>query len=238
MKTTLSVLLLALSMPALGFPLNDSLSVTFSGDTTKIWDKGAHENCGARFNYSIAFLDSNDIVITEIDTSKEKMHCLCYFDLCIPLGLGHDTMEVTVYRAYEVQFGYPKDTTIYIGSLRFLPPGQSPVGHYLYQSLCYYPPVGVPFGNQGFQKDPMVTNNYPNPFNLSTRIRFTIPQATHVKVSVFDPLGRELTVLTEGAMSAGSHEMVFLAEGLSSGLYYYRIMAGPHSRLGKMLLLK
>ena len=238
MKQFSFLLLLAFGTPALGLAFTDTLSVAFSGDTVKIWDRGAHENCAARFDYSIGFLDSNEIVITETDTVKDKAYCLCYFDLCIALGLGHDTMEVSVYRAYQTRFGYPKDTTIHIGSLRFVPPAEGTVSHSLYQSLCYYPPVGVSGGNQQLPAEPVVSNNYPNPFNPSTTIRFTLPHETRVKISVYDPLGRELRVLTEGPLSAGDHEMIFRAEGLPSGLYYYRIMAGRYSITNKMLLVK
>jgi hypothetical protein len=69
--------------------------------------------------------------------------------------------------------------------------------------------------------------NYPNPFNPTTTIRYSLPAASEVKVAVFDVLGREITVLTNGRSEAGVHELTFDASGLSSGVYVCRLHARP-----------
>jgi hypothetical protein len=65
--------------------------------------------------------------------------------------------------------------------------------------------------------------NYPNPFNPSTTIRYTMPEAGNVTVQVFDVLGRHVTSLALGAQPAGEREVVFDARNLSSGVYLYQV---------------
>lgn len=67
--------------------------------------------------------------------------------------------------------------------------------------------------------------NYPNPFNPSTMIRYELPAASSVKLTVYDLLGREVSVLVDGAQDAGVHEARFDGRQLSSGVYFYRMEA-------------
>jgi hypothetical protein len=71
--------------------------------------------------------------------------------------------------------------------------------------------------------------NYPNPFNPSTTISFTIPQAQHVSLVVFDALGREVATLVDSELGSGTHTVTFDGQNLSSGVYIYRIRAGDAS---------
>ncbi|HYE95926.1 MAG TPA: T9SS type A sorting domain-containing protein [Rubricoccaceae bacterium] len=70
---------------------------------------------------------------------------------------------------------------------------------------------------------------YPNPFNPATRIGFDLPEAADVRLAVYDVLGREVAVLAEGRHTAGTHEVVFDAAGLPSGVYVYRLEAGAQT---------
>ena len=80
--------------------------------------------------------------------------------------------------------------------------------------------------------------SYPNPFNPSTRIRFALPETEKVTLSVYDISGRMVATLIDGYREAGSHEAVFEAKGIASGLYIYRIEAGSNHASGKIMLLK
>ncbi len=80
--------------------------------------------------------------------------------------------------------------------------------------------------------------NYPNPFNPQTVIPYVLPSTSEVRLTVYDVLGREVTVLVDGTMAAGRHEVVFEAGNLPSGVYLYRIEAGSFSTVRQMLLLK
>jgi hypothetical protein len=81
-------------------------------------------------------------------------------------------------------------------------------------------------------------NNYPNPFNPSTTIQYSLPTAVYVRLAVYDMLGREVAVLADGRQSAGQHEVCFNARGLAGGTYFYRLETAQSSRLRKMLLIK
>ncbi len=80
--------------------------------------------------------------------------------------------------------------------------------------------------------------NYPNPFNPVTRIRYTIAEPANVRLSVYDALGRQVTVLVSEQQSPGSYDVPFDASRLSSGMYIYRITAGEFTRTRQMLLVK
>ena len=67
--------------------------------------------------------------------------------------------------------------------------------------------------------------NYPNPFNPSTIIKYDLPKASEVLLSVYDLLGREVTVLVNEKREAGYHSVTFNASGLSTGVYFYRLRA-------------
>ncbi len=81
-------------------------------------------------------------------------------------------------------------------------------------------------------------SNYPNPFNANTTIRFTIPQSGYVTLKVFDVLGREIRVIANGILPAGSYERVFNADGLPSGIYFARLSMGNRCQMKKMVLLR
>lgn len=80
--------------------------------------------------------------------------------------------------------------------------------------------------------------NYPNPFNASTVIRYSLPSASDVTFEIYDFLGRKVETLVQGEQSAGYHQVVWDASDHSSGLYFYRIRAEGNDASGKMLLLK
>ena len=80
--------------------------------------------------------------------------------------------------------------------------------------------------------------NYPNPFNPQTTIRFSVPEASVVKLVVFDVLGREVRVLVDGTREAGTHEVVFEAGDLPSGTYLVRLETPQGSFVQTMQLVK
>lgn len=80
--------------------------------------------------------------------------------------------------------------------------------------------------------------NYPNPFNPSTTIKYELPQSSLVKLSVYDLLGREVSLLVNERKEAGYHQVKFDGSGLSSGVYVYRLQAGDFTQAQLLLLLK
>jgi hypothetical protein len=98
--------------------------------------------------------------------------------------------------------------------------------------------VGVDEDEDGIPAQFALEQNYPNPFNPSTKITYTLPTASHVTLSVYDILGREISMLVNEKKEAGLHEVKFDGTGLSSGVYFYRLTAGTFVQARKLLLLK
>lgn len=80
--------------------------------------------------------------------------------------------------------------------------------------------------------------NYPNPFNPVTKISYDIPIGSNVKITISDLLGREVFVLINEYMPAGTHSVNFNADNLSSGVYFYKLESGEFIDSKKMLLIK
>jgi|GEM_PF-552032 len=83
-----------------------------------------------------------------------------------------------------------------------------------------------------------LSQNFPNPFNPSTQIKFALPAEGHVTLKVFDILGKEVAVLVDDYKDAGYHQVAFNASNLPSGIYIYRIEANSFAQTRKMLLVK
>jgi len=83
-----------------------------------------------------------------------------------------------------------------------------------------------------------LSQNYPNPFNPVTKIRFDLPRAGFVKLTVFDALGREVETLVYEHQSPGTYEASFNASQYASGVYFYRLTADGFTETKRMILLK
>jgi hypothetical protein len=80
--------------------------------------------------------------------------------------------------------------------------------------------------------------NYPNPFNPSTLIKYSVPESGFVKLSVYNLIGEEVSVLVNKVVDAGFYEAAFNAANLPSGIYFYRLQAGDYVETKKMVLMK
>ena len=85
--------------------------------------------------------------------------------------------------------------------------------------------------------------NYPNPFNAETRIAFTLPQPTRVRIVVYNALGQSVRTLLSSDIVAGRHELTWDGRndrgiGLASGVYFYRLYAKDRVRSGSLVLLR
>lgn len=103
--------------------------------------------------------------------------------------------------------------------------------------------VRIENSDGGTPKEFSLSQNFPNPFNPSTTIRFELPEPGFVNLKVFDGLGREVATLLNGETPAGTHQVTLdlLSSRLfhlSTGIYYYRLTAGSFSQTRRMILLK
>ena len=83
-----------------------------------------------------------------------------------------------------------------------------------------------------------LSQNYPNPFNPTTTIQYDLPQDSHVKLNVYDILGRIVLTLVDQEKRAGTYKFTYNYSQLSSGIYFYRIFTDKYQSTKKMLLLK
>jgi rhamnogalacturonan endolyase len=90
---------------------------------------------------------------------------------------------------------------------------------------------GVPLRYQLYQ-------NYPNPFNPTTNITYTVKQRERVKLAVYNVLGKEVATLLDKTQNPGEYTITFNANGLTSGIYYYRLQTKTQTITRKMVLLK
>ncbi len=113
--------------------------------------------------------------------------------------------------------------------------GYGPNGGYLQKYAII---TGVPRETSGIPKNFGLSQNYPNPFNPTTRIEYRVPSISYVVLTVYDVLGREVAVLVNEEKSAGNYSVVFNANNLPSGIYFYRLQAGNFTETKKMILVK
>jgi photosystem II stability/assembly factor-like uncharacterized protein len=83
-----------------------------------------------------------------------------------------------------------------------------------------------------------LSQNYPNPFNPSTVIKYQIPANANVVLKISDITGKEISTLVNEKQTAGTYEATFDASDLSSGIYFYQIIAGDYKKTMRMVLIK
>ncbi len=90
----------------------------------------------------------------------------------------------------------------------------------------------------GADRDVFVEQNQPNPFNPTTQLAFRLPKATQVKLSVFDMIGREVSVMVNGKLEAGRHTYALDATNWPGGIYFYKVKTPKTTITRKMVLAK
>lgn len=102
------------------------------------------------------------------------------------------------------------------------------------------PLVGIQTVSGSIPKNYSLSQNYPNPFNPETKIKFSLPLKNYglTKLTVYDISGRQIKQLVNSWLSPGEYEITFDAEGISSGVYFYELVAGDVKLVNKMMLVK
>ena len=98
--------------------------------------------------------------------------------------------------------------------------------------------------NEGIPTDYKLYNNYPNPFNPSTTIKFVIPSTSYVSIQIYNTLGQAIATLFDGVQNAGYHSLVWKTNNSPSGVYFYVVRARSieankeFNQVRKMILLR
>ncbi len=83
-----------------------------------------------------------------------------------------------------------------------------------------------------------LSQNYPNPFNPTTTISYSLVARVQIRLEIYNVLGQLVKTLVNSEQSPGAHEVVFNADGLASGVYFYKLTAGSFTKVNKMMMLK
>jgi hypothetical protein len=119
----------------------------------------------------------------------------------------------------------------YIGTLRDL---NYDIGAYEYTTLTSVEPGG----HYTMIFDFYLKQNFPNPFNPSTKIKYSIPQSSQVSLKIFNTIGEEIATLCNEEKPAGTYELIWNAANLPSGVYFYQLIASEFVQTRKMIFLK
>ena len=117
---------------------------------------------------------------------------------------------------------------------------QNPNIWYYRPNICFKiePPLNTNNNSGYYPSSFKLAQNYPNPFNPVTRINYEIPKQGFVSLKIYDILGREVKNLVNEMKSIGSYSVDFSADGLTSGIYLYRMECNGYSETKRMVLLK
>jgi hypothetical protein len=104
--------------------------------------------------------------------------------------------------------------------------------------VWYTSPTSADPGSRGAVSGFALEQNFPNPFNPTTVITFTLAHATHVTLRVYDVAGTEVQTLLDERKDTGRHAVVMHASGLATGTYFYQLRAGQNVATRRLILLK
>ena len=148
------------------------------------------------------------------------------------LALEQSRRDTTFINSYRYIFTYDLDNNL-VSQVQQLWDGTNWVNNLRNYSI-YIPK----FGNNDFTNNFWLFDNYPNPFNSSTTIRFFIPWEELVTITIYDILGQKVRTLVNENKIAGVYETTWNANNMSSGIYIYQLKAGDYIESKKMILLK
>ena len=103
---------------------------------------------------------------------------------------------------------------------------------------CVLGLTGITTNNNSVPSEFRLLQNYPNPFNPVTKIKFDLPESGNVKLIVYDVEGKQIATLINEVKEAGSYSYIVNGSGLSSGVYFYKLIAGDYTDTKKMILVK
>ncbi len=195
----------------------DCITIKYAADGQPVWVRRFGESNGVHDQPSSIALDSKGTVyVTGTMT-------LSYSRDGVEQVIGGDGLKVLVDR----------DDNVYVGRTTSGSNGSA-------LTVTKYSPIAtsVHDGSPNLPEGFALEQNFPNPFNPTTEIRFRITERRLVRLTVYDMLGREVGTLVNEELTAGQHTVRWNAAHLSSGIYLYRLQAGKETGWRRMVLIR
>ena len=219
---------------------------------TRLLLREEHYCCMPAFDTAYWIIDTTVLSLAEIIHGKHELRCnglIWYFPVPhTPSNPIYRYADSSVYIfSYIGPSGYStgRDSLSFSTSSGYFRRGYSYAGSSGYTSfsgrlgvqLVHNPLLSVAVLYPG-PTSVFLQQNFPNPFNPSTAIRYALPSRSNVTLTVFNTLGQQVATLVEGEREVGYHEVKFDASQLPSGVYLYRLRAGDRIEVRKALLMK
>jgi hypothetical protein len=215
----------------------EPLSYEIRGDTVLIRNTAIAENCAARFDFTVD-VDDFSIVLTERDTVREKMRCICDFDLEIALAeLPTGVYTALIRREYLAKFNYPADSMREIGYLIFNVVGTG-------AGVSFFAEQGDCHGLTGVDGPPLPRLSSisvsPNPVRgPDVAILLDAVESTNGDLSLFDAAGKRVALVYSGYIAQGRRNFIFDTGLLpSAGTYHVVLTTGKSISAGMFTFLR
>ncbi len=204
---------------------------------------------GKEFNAAGLYLPQKgetDLLYSDVADSLSNNNWIYYWDNTseVPYLINNsstgfitydDTASIRIKTQYAVDQGLG-GVMIWALGQDMLPDGKQPLLETI--GSVINGTTGMLAADNNIPNDFSLSNNYPNPFNPSTIIEFTIPHDGFVSLKVFNTLGEAVATLKESELTAGLHKVSFNGSGFSSGIYFYVLSYNGLNITKKMMLLK
>lgn len=200
-----------------------------------VFAQGSHQNSG-RQSYNVPIASTNNMIeLTVVNGSSMILTNVAVVPQGLPSWIHMMPTEQTLLKLSQgkdvpVRFTFSVDKSAPMGQeqiIRFTM--KSTIGEVGTKEIK----ISVTHPDR-FQ----LLQNYPNPFNPETKIEYTLPASSHVKLVIYDVLGQEVQTLTDEIQEAGYKSVTFDATRFAGGVYFYRLQAGNFVEVKKMLLTK
>ena len=193
------------------------------GDSLRFWGTGGSTNWD----------DSIQIWIGDIDSTPSGM-TFQLASIYWPVG---STYGGFMEYAYDLSIVAGIGIPIWIG-FRYNTDVTN-AGFFVYlDDISISSPTSVDQTDAGVPDKFSLSQNYPNPFNPSTAIHFSLPSSGYVSLNIFNTLGEEVATLVAEQLTPGTYKVEWIANGIPSGVYFYRLQVGRFVDTRKLVLLK
>ena len=198
-----------------------------------------------------AYLKLNGSLKWQVITSSESVPLNQWHLVCLVLNSATDTAYIYIDGSVKGRTKMGGGTLNSLGTIAYTALGNGyevPTNYFqgkIDEVILYRTPVtpivlAVDEAHSKLQNpgDFALYQNFPNPFNPSTTIRYSLPHKSAVQLTVFNTLGQQVSDLVNGEIEAGYHEVHFDGKGFSSGVYFYRLRTGDFVSTKRLLMVR